>query len=66
MKQATIEALELAYLQLRRLCEDLYSASEIALDNDDFDDAVFLQSQADKLFEEAINLEYIISEQEAQ
>ena len=50
MKQATIEALERAYLQLRQLCEDLYSASQIALDNDDFEDAMFLQSQADKLF----------------
>ncbi|BDA69784.1 hypothetical protein RIVM261_075070 [Rivularia sp. IAM M-261] len=51
---------------LRRLCEDLYNASQVALDNNDFDDAIFLQSQADKLFEEAINLEYIIAEQEEQ
>lgn len=54
MKQATLEALESAYIKLGAICEDLYSASQIALDNDDFDDAGFMQSQADKLFEEAI------------
>lgn len=64
MKQATMDALKRTYLYLRRLCEDLYNASQIALDNNDFKNAAFLQNQADKLFKEAINLEYIIAERE--
>jgi hypothetical protein len=66
MKQETLMALEKAYRQLRGICEELYEASQTALDNDDFADAGLLQSQADKLFEEAINLEYLIGEMEEQ
>jgi hypothetical protein len=66
MKQETIMALEVAYRQIRSICEELYEASQAALDNDDFADAGLLQSQADKLFEEAINLECLIDEMEEQ
>lgn len=62
MKQTTIEALSSAFEQLQDLIEHLYTAAQVALDNDDFSDASLLQSRADRLYEEAEQLDVIISE----
>ncbi|WP_317108184.1 hypothetical protein [Chroococcidiopsis sp. SAG 2025] len=44
----------------------MYQAAEAALENDDFDDASLLASRADKLYEEAENLEILIAELEGE
>lgn len=66
MKQTTIEALLRAYIKLQDCSDELYSSSQEALNNNDLLDADFLQGQADKIFEQAENLESLISELEEQ
>ncbi len=64
MKQATIEALMRAYVQLQLIVDGLYSSQQVALNNEDFLDVSLLESQANKLYREAINLEHLINELE--
>jgi hypothetical protein len=64
MKQATIQALENAYTSLQGIASELYAASQTAFDNEDLADAGLLQSQADKMFEQALNFEALILELE--
>ena len=62
MKQSTLLALLRAYVRLQELADDLYMASQEALDNDNYDDANLLQNRADKLYEEAENLDTLVRE----
>ena len=64
MKPKTIVALLQTYRQLQHIVAQLYEAAGAALENDDFDDASLLASRADKLYEEAENLDILISELE--
>jgi hypothetical protein len=64
MKQTTVDALKRTYLTLQVAVDELYEAQQVALDSDDFPDASLLQSQADKLYEDVINLEHLINELE--
>jgi hypothetical protein len=64
MKSETRNVLLKAYALLQTIIDDLYEASEKALENNDFEDASLLVSRADKLYEEAENLEFVISELE--
>ncbi|WP_414589411.1 hypothetical protein [Scytonema sp. PCC 10023] len=64
MKSETRNALLKAYAQLQEIIDELYSAHDRAIENNDFDDASLLASRADRLYEEAENLEIVISEQE--
>jgi hypothetical protein len=66
MKQETIQWLNNAYISLQEIANDLYSASQAALDNEDLPDAGLLQSQADRMFEQALNFEVLILELEEQ
>jgi ferritin len=66
MKQETFTILSRAYTQLQQIAAQLYTAAELALQNDDFDDASLLQSRADKIYEEAENLDILISELESE
>lgn len=64
MKQTTLDALRKAYTQLQVIIDELYNAHDEAARNDYDEDASLLVSRADKLYEEAENLELIISELE--
>jgi phage shock protein A len=64
MKQETLIALLRAYSQLQQIAAELYAAADIALENNDFDDASLLASRADKIYEELENLDILISELE--
>ncbi len=64
MKPETRNVLLRAYAQLQQIIDDLYEASEKALENNDLEDASLLESRADKLYEEGENLEIVISELE--
>jgi hypothetical protein len=64
MKPKTRNALLKAYAQLQRIIDDLYEAHDEAIENNDFDDASLLASRADKLYQEAENLEIMITEME--
>ena len=64
MKQETFTILSIVYTQLQQIAAQLYIAAEVALQNDDFDDASLLQSRADKIYEEAENMDTLISELE--
>jgi hypothetical protein len=64
VKPETRNVLLRAYAQLQQIIDDLYEASEKALENNDLEDASLLESRADKLYEEGENLEIVISELE--
>lgn len=64
MKSETRNVLLQAYAQLQEIIDELYEAHDRAIANNDFDDANLLASRADILYEEAENLEIVISEQE--
>ncbi|MDF5732975.1 MAG: hypothetical protein PUP92_34540 [Rhizonema sp. PD38] len=64
MKPETRNTLLRAYVQLQKIIDDLYEASDKALENNDLEDASLLESRADKLYEEGENLEFVISELE--
>ncbi|MEH2318723.1 hypothetical protein [Nostoc sp.] len=64
MKSETRNVLLQAYAQLQEIIDELYEADDRAIANNDFDDASLLASRADILYEEAENLEIVISEQE--
>ena len=64
MEPETRNALLKAYTQLQQIIDDLYEAADHALENDDFESASLLATRADKLYEEAENLEFVISELE--
>ncbi len=66
MKQETFTILSRVYTQLQQIAAQLYTAAEVALQNDDFDDASLLQSRADKIYEEAENIDTLISELEGE
>ncbi|MBD2778666.1 hypothetical protein ICL16_43140 [Iningainema sp. BLCCT55] len=57
-------AVHYTYAQLHRIIENLYSASEKALEKNDLEDASLLESRADRLYQETENLEFVISELE--
>ncbi|MCC5638274.1 hypothetical protein LC593_21035 [Nostoc sp. CHAB 5844] len=62
MKAETISVLLKAYAQLQEIIDELYEAHDRAIENNDFDDASLLASRADKLYQEAENLEILITE----
>ncbi len=64
MKQETFTILSRVYTELQQIAAQLYTAAEVALQNDDFDDASLLQSRADKIYEEAENMDTLISQLE--
>ncbi|WP_373530693.1 hypothetical protein [Nostoc sp.] len=64
MKSETRNILLQPYAQLQEIIDELYEAHDRAITNNDFDDASLLASRADRLYEEAENLEIVISEQE--
>lgn len=64
IKPRTKEALERAYISIVVIVTDLYEEVDNAVDADDYNDASLLQSQADRLYQYAENLEIIIAEQE--
>ncbi|MEH1981546.1 hypothetical protein [Nostoc sp.] len=64
MKQETFIILSRVYDQLQEIAAQLYTAAEVALQNNDFDDASLLQSRADKIYEEAENIDTLIIELE--
>ena len=64
MRSETREVLLKAYAQLQLIIDELYSAHDKAVANNHDDDASFIVSRADILFEEAENLNIIISEME--
>lgn len=64
MKQSTLNQLLKIYQELQQLADELYVASEAEMENNAFDDASLLASQADKLYVEAENLMSLISELE--
>ncbi|MEH2457208.1 hypothetical protein [Nostoc sp.] len=64
MKSETRNVLLQACAQLQEIIDELYEADDRAIANNDFDDASLLASRADILYEEAENLEIVISEQE--
>ena len=64
MKSETRNVLLQAYAQLQEIIDKLYEAHDRAIANNDFDDASLLASRAGRLYEEAENLEIVISEQE--
>jgi hypothetical protein len=64
MKPKTRDALLKAYAQLQRIIDDLYEAHDKAIENNDFDDASLLASRADKIYQEAENLEIMLTELE--
>ncbi|WP_298914797.1 hypothetical protein [uncultured Nostoc sp.] len=66
MKPETRDALLQAYFGLQRVVFDLYAASEAAFENDDLNDASFLGSRADKLYEEVENLDVLLIEMEGE
>lgn len=64
IKPRTKEALERAYISIVEIVTDLYTEVDNAVDEDNYNDASLLQSQADRLYQYAENLEILISEQE--
>lgn len=64
MKQETLSILLIVYTQLQQIAAQLYTAAELALQKDNFDDASLLQSRADKIYEEAENIDTLILELE--
>jgi ferritin len=66
MKQETFTILSRVYTELQQMAAQLYTSAEVALQNDDFDDASLLQSRADKIYEEAENIDTLISELEGE
>ncbi|WP_017653165.1 hypothetical protein [Fortiea contorta] len=64
MKQETFTILSNVYDQLQQIAARLYTDAEVALQNNDFDDASLLQSRADKIYEEAENIDTLILELE--
>ncbi|AFY34174.1 hypothetical protein [Calothrix sp. PCC 7507] len=53
-----------AIAQLQDIIDELYQAHDRAIENNDFDDASLLASRADRLYQEAENLEIVITELE--
>ncbi|MBU7581900.1 MAG: hypothetical protein KAF91_03145 [Nostoc sp. TH1S01] len=66
MNRETRNILSNVYAQLQEIAAQFYLAADQALQNDDFDDASLLQSRADKIYEEAENIEILISELEGE
>ncbi|MEH2054515.1 hypothetical protein [Nostoc sp.] len=64
MKSETRNVLLKAYAELHKNIEELYEAHDIAIENNDFDNASLVASRADRHYEEVENLEIIISELE--
>lgn len=62
MKQTTRDALLKAYAQLHQIVEDLYEAHDDAVVNNDDERASLLISRANKIYDEAENIENIISQ----
>lgn len=64
MKIETYNILLNAYAQLEQITLELYNAADNAVENDDLSDASLLQSRADILYEQLVNLDTVISEHE--
>jgi hypothetical protein len=65
VKQTAIDALIQALYRLQQIGSDLYDASDAASEAGDLSEASLLQSVADKLYEDAENLDILIAEMEA-
>lgn len=64
MNQTTKNALLQAYINLQKIVEDLYLASDKAIENGEDADASLLGAQAEQVFERAEAISSVISEQE--
>lgn len=64
MNQVTKNALLEAYINLQKIVENLFLASDKAVENGEDDDASLLEAQAEKVFERAEAISSVISEQE--
>ena len=64
MKQTTLNSLKRLYAKLEVITMEVYDLAEIELELEDFDDASLLQTRADILYEQMINLDAVISELE--
>ena len=64
IKKGTKEVLERVYSALIEMIAELYAQAEIAVAEDNYNDASLLFSQADRLYQVAENLEALIAEQE--
>ncbi|OWY64940.1 hypothetical protein B7486_44535 [cyanobacterium TDX16] len=62
MEARTQAALEQAYIALQEIVANLYNEVERAIDENNYDDASLLQSQADNLYQVAENLGTLIIE----
>ena len=63
MQQRTLNALVQSYLALLEIANNLYDAGEYAVEIDNYNEASLLQTQADRIFELAEDLEALLSEQ---
>ena len=66
MQQQSIEALERAYTSLMNVAIDLYTEVDYAVETGNYNEASLLQSQAEKVFQLAENLEVLLSENQEQ
>ena len=64
MKLSTIAALLRVYERLDEIVDELHNLAQIELELETFDDASVLQARADILYEQMVNLEFVISELE--
>ena len=64
MKQSTLNILMQAYDQLQQIAAFLYEAAQLYAEIRDYDDASLLEARANRIFEEADNLDILISELE--
>jgi len=64
LKPKTLNALLRVYDRLDEIVRDLNDLAEIELELEAFDDASLLQTRADILYEQMVNLEVVISELE--
>ena len=62
MQQTTIEALNRAYQLLQNAATELYLAADKAVETENNPEAELLRIQADRIFEQAENLEVLITE----
>jgi ferritin len=64
LKRTIINALLEAYTKLEKIVEKLNDLADDAVLSEDYEGANLLQSRADILFEQMINLDVVISEHE--
>ena len=62
IERQTTEALVRAYLAIQQIIEDLYAEADNAASSSKYNDASFLTSQAEILYQVAENMETVIAE----